>query len=210
MYLTSNYIPGTYPELDTVINHLEKAYEQNSIDWCIAGGAIRTYLEKLDRPESKTNSKDFDVFVFSNSDTLIAKKVDYQINNPAKEDTHLSIQLMIGTHKNCMHVVSDFDFICCMAYYHKGQIVQHQLTAEDIKMRQLNFNSIRFPCTLLRRIQTYALKGYFVTPASAETLIEALQMSDPDTTDYRFTIHDIPDYDWRAYHDNDAVPQLEF
>ena len=186
-----------YPDLQKVINFLEGIPDLPKKDWCIAGGAIRRIYES-----PRVTEGDFDIFVFNqeafnkiSKDFVISKKTRLKFNLGS-----CTCDLVFtGKHTNPVELVDDFDFRCCQGYYHLGYLHVTLATEEDILDKKLNLVNPKRPYSTLRRIGSYAKKGYQITEQFAEDFVDAMQVLDYDQLELEFSYSDPDSFNWNSY-----------
>ena len=199
-YQTMTFYPDIYPELTKVIEALDP-----DEDWCIAGGAIRRYIEKL-WSLNKGDTADIDIFILNNapfSSQHIVQKLGVApkqtaVNGLVKYKGEISIDVIKNkNYRSPYEVVEDFDFVCCMCFYYKGKIYTSQQAFADIRDMKLNLNNYKRPYSTLNRMMRYARKGYQLSEEFAENLIDALQI-DTDVS-YYYSISNPESFNYNDY-----------
>lgn len=209
--------PEVYPELNAVLDMF--ALHPN---WCIAGGAGRNYLERLNRVSTESTEpdavSDFDVFTFSSFTyyTLLAVlktsgfEIRYTDNNwliKAKKGD-LKVDLIYNDEYDTPQLVIDsFDFRCCQVFITPDRIITaSDKVVEDIYTKELNLVSVRRPYGILRRIQSYAQKGYLITESFAEGFVDAIRILEDEDLDLSFSYSNAESFNWENY---DAANQVQ-
>lgn len=183
--------------------------------WCIAGGAGRNYLERLNLlSENKFNEAvigDFDLFVLDKSEfyklvnlfTANGFEVKYTAEQYLmkfkKGNTKVDV-IYNSEYQTPKDVVDSFDFRCCQVYITPDKVITADDTVlADIHAKGLNLVSMRRPYGILRRIQSYAKKGYMITEHFAECFVDAIRILDEEDLDLSFSYSDQESFSWQNY-----------
>ena len=167
-------------QLDNAVNYfnLHVYSKLETVNCCVAGGAVRDYFS-IGYPTS-----DIDIFFPSETDYLVADTKFTAKNYPVLSDTDSAKMFKVDKQKIHLikkhyyqtpeEIIADFDFTVCCAVVTREKVVHHESFFIDLARKHLQINNPKYPLNVLKRMQKFIQRGYWMCNGSMLILAKAL------------------------------------